>query len=173
MPRDGSLLELIHTAAPYRPWIVAALVALPLVTWGAGLVLRRMSRRGAAIFLSVPIHLAVIPGVAMALTLGYVLFFVRGNVLAELDAVLVLGPVASMGFTLLAASRVMRFEEIPGFDRLSGLMLLSALAFALAYLIYRLAFRVFFFSPLITLVLLFVAAFAGLRFAGRRAFGAR
>ena len=124
-------------------------------------------------FLSGPIHLAVIPGVAMALTVGYVLFFVRGNVLAELDAVLVLGPVASMALTLLAASRVMPFDEVPGFDRLSGLMLLSAVAFAVAYLIYRLAFRVLFFSPVVTLVLLFAVAFAALRFAGRRAFGAR
>jgi hypothetical protein len=52
------------------------------------------------------------------------------------------------------------FEEIPGFGRLSGLMLLLGLSFAAAFVLHRLTVGIFFVAPLAQLGVIAVAVFA-------------
>ena len=160
--QDGSLLDLIQRLGSHRGLIAAVLVAIPALSWIIGLLLKRASRKTAANFLAVPIFLTVPLGTIMACVLGYLVFIVRENVLAY-DAVLLFGPVLSMALTLFAVSKVLPFDEIPGFDRLSGLMLVAAVAFIIVYLLDRFALRLFFVASLPMLALIFIALFVLLR----------
>jgi len=169
--QEGSLLSMIQALAVYRGSAATIFLALPILTFLIGIGLKRVSARGAGAFLTVPLHVTVLPGVCMSLTVAYLLFFTRDNLLANYDAVLFFGPIACMGLTLLAAWKVMPFDEIPGFDRLSGLMLISAVSFGLTYFVYRMAFRIWFFSSFETLVGLFLASFVLLKLGTSKMFG--
>lgn len=161
--QDGSLLDLIQRLGSHRGIAAAVLIAIPALSWIVGLLLKRVSRKAAATFLAVPIFLTVPLGTIMACVLGYLVFIARENVLAAYDAVLLFGPILSMALTLFAASKVLPFEEIPGFDRLSGLVLVAAVAFIFVYLLDRFALRLFFIASLPMLALIFVVLFVLLR----------
>lgn len=171
MADDASLVGMVQRLGPYRVWVGVALVGLPAATYAVGWGLRRLSRRACARFLAVPVHVAVPPGVAMAMAVAYLLLFARENLLIRYDFVLFFGPIACMGLTLLAVAKLVSFEEVPGFERLSGLMLLSAVSFAVAYAVYQLALRVWFVASFESLVALFALAFASLKLAARRLAG--
>ena len=160
--QDGSLLDLIQRLGDHRGVIAAVLLVIPALSWIIGQLLKRASRKTAANFLALPIFMTVPLGTVMACVLGYLVFIVRENVLAY-DAVLLFGPVLSMALTLFAVSKVLPFEEIPGFDRLSGLMLVAAVAFIIVYLLDRFALRLFFVASLPILALIFIVLFVLLR----------
>lgn len=172
MAQPGSLLDLIQQLQRYRGAAALLFLAVPVLTLSLGWTLKRWgSRRACARFLTVPVHLVVLPGVPMALVVAYLLFFARQNLLAGYDAVVFFGPLVSMALTLVASSRLVPFAEVPGFERLSGLMLLSGVAFALTYFLYRMVFRVWFVASFGVLVALFVVAFLLVRLGSRRLFG--
>ncbi len=157
--QEGSLVELIQRAAPWRTQIALFFVGLPIATFLIGLLLRRASRTACGRFLTVPIHLAVLPGVCMSLMTAYLLFFARSNLLADYDALLFFGPIFCMPAVLFAAGKVLPFDEIPGFDRLSGLMLTAAAAFLTLLILSRFAFRIYFFGSFWILAAVFLGLF--------------
>ena len=75
--------------------------------------------------------------------------------------------------TLVAAWKVQPFDEIPGFDRLSGLMLTAGAAFLVAFILSRLAFRVFFLARFSTLLGLFVVLFVVFKLGANKILGPR
>lgn len=155
--QEGSLLEMIQRLTAWRTQAAVIFLALPVATLLIGWLLRRVSSKTSGWFLSVPIHLTVVPGVGMSMIVAYLTFFARDNLLANYDAVLFLGPIACMVVTLVAARKVQPFDEIPGFDRLGGLMLTVGAAFLAVFLLSRL--RVLFFTSFLTLTGLFLVLF--------------
>ena len=129
--------EALQWLEPHQGPIAGALVALPAATYLLGLLLRRASRRLCGYFLALAIHLTVIPGISMAVLVLYLLFFVGANLLNDLHLVIHVLPVVSMAATLWGASRITAFDDIPGFRRIEGLMLLVGLSFAAALAIQK------------------------------------
>ena len=164
MAAEGSIVDLVQGLSAWRLEATIFFIALPLVTLvGGHLLVRTSGRKPASYFLALAVYLAVLPGIPMTILVAFLLFFARSNLFAEYDAVLFFGPVVSMVSTLLAASRVLPMDEIPGFGRLRGLMMTAGLAFTLAYLFYRLGIHLVFFGSLTSLVLLFLVLFIGLK----------
>ena len=149
--------EALQWLEPYQGPMAGALVALPAATCLLGLLLRRASRRLCGYFLALAIHLTVIPGISMAVLVLYLLFFVRANLLNDLHLVIHVLPVVSMAATLWAASRIMAFDDIPGFRRIEGLMLLVGLSFAAALAIQKTRLGVVFLGRLEHLFVIVVA----------------
>ena len=89
---------------------------------------------------SVLVYLACVPGILAAVLTGYVVFFSRENLL-DLDVLVFVAPIVTMTAALLLMRRNVRFADVPGFDRLAGLMVMLAAAFVIALVIARL--RVF------------------------------
>lgn len=168
-----SFQDMLRAVAPYQAWVLVWLVGLPLLAYAGGRLCCRHSERVAARFLSVPVYLAVLPGTVMLLAVLYRALVVRESLWADFDVLLCFGPILSMGATLFAVRRIMPFARVPGFDRITGLMVLAAGAFGVIYFLDRLHFLVGFFSSLTGLFLLFVVAFAVLKLAAHVAFGAR
>ena len=152
--------EALQWLEQYQGAIAAGLVILPAATYLVGLLLRRASRRFAGHFLALAIHLAVVPGISMAVLILYLLFFVRAHLLNDLHLVIHVLPVVSMAATLWAASRIMAFDDIPGFRRIEGLMLLVGLSFAAALAIQKTRLGILFLGRLEHLFVIVVAVVA-------------
>lgn len=124
--------DLILAAGDY-PWeVLGVFVALPLVSWLLGMILG--SQRGESspwkYLYSVLVYLACVPGMLAAVLTGYAVLFTRQNLL-DVNLLVYVLPIVSMTVTLLLINKTVAFEKIPGFDRLSGLMVMIAVTFVL------------------------------------------
>jgi ABC-type transport system involved in cytochrome c biogenesis permease subunit len=110
--------------------LVGLFVGLPVIAWLVGLMHPRGRGGGSPwkYVYSVLVYVACISGIFAATITAYTLFFSRGD-LMEVNVLVYLLPVASMVATLVFVSKSVDFEEVPGFDRLSGLMVMIACSF--------------------------------------------
>ena len=154
---DGtSFYDLVSNLQAFRTPLLIGMLLLPVATWVGGTIAKRVSEATAAKFLSVPIYLAVVPGTCCTLVVAYLLLIARVNILREIDLLLCAGPIISMIVTLVVISKIASFDDIPGFDRLSGLIIMVSVAFTIVYILSRLRFFVVFFASFTTLIILFV-----------------
>ena len=147
--------------ADREPWLpIAVFAAIPLLALLVGLIHGRGNGAGSPwrYVYSVLVYLACVPGMIAVVLIGYSLFFVRENLLDVSLTVYAL-PIVSMVATLLAIRRQVAFAAIPGFDRLSGLLLTIAASFAIALAIDRSRIWIFFGGSLGKLLLLATAVF--------------
>jgi hypothetical protein len=104
---------------------------------------------------AVLIYLVSVPGMAAAVLTAYALIF------------------ASENLTLGLTSRNVDFDEVPGFDRLLGLMVALAITFIVVLGISKTRIWLFFGSSIFTLMLLVAVLIAIFVWGGRLAFGGR
>ncbi len=119
---------------------------------------------------AVLIYLVAIPGI-FAITLNiYMFLFEKRNIMAT-DIYTQVAPIVSMFITLWIIRKNVILEYIPGFDRLSGLMMLIAAALAIMWLVDR--FKVIAFTQVrFQYVILFLLALIFvLRYGMRSVFG--
>jgi hypothetical protein len=141
-----NIKELMQRLEPFQGEIALGLIALPLVTYIIGAVLQKGSRWLTRYLFAAAIYLAVIPGMCMAVIILYMLLFVRANLLQEMHLVLHFLPVVSMLATLWAVSRLEDFEEVPGFGRIQGFMILVGLSFAGLLFVHKMFVGILFFA---------------------------
>ncbi len=162
--------ELIQWLTRHQQALAIGFVALPCATYGLGALFSAVSLRLMRYWLAAAIYLAVIPGVGMAVVVLYLAFFVRGNLLTQVNLVVHVLPIVSMMATLWAAARLAPFAAIPGFNRLRGLITLVGLSFIGVLLIHKTFVRIHFFARFEYLLLLFAAFLVAWRLAVRRLF---
>lgn len=85
---------------------------------------------------SVLIYLACVPGIFAVALSAYFFLFERGSIMNANVFIQIL-PILSMVFTLAIIRRNATFELIPGFGKLSNLMLMIGSVFILMYLLDR------------------------------------
>ena len=157
---DGtSFYDLISALQKFRTPLLIAMLLLPVVTWITGKSLTNLSKKSGAIFLSIPVFVSVIPGTCCTLAVAYLIFIAHVNILRELDLVLGVGPIVCMIFTLVAISKIMPFDDIPGFDRLSGLIMTVAVSFVIILIVVKTRILVGFFASIKMLIALFIVLF--------------
>ena len=155
-------------------WTAGYLLALPVLALLVGL----MHRRGAGndspwkYFYTTLVYGACIPGIFGAVVTLYMLLFVGQNLL-DVSALVTLGPVASMGATLAIAGRNVDFGPLPGFGRLSGLMTVLGLTFAVVFALSRTRLWIVFGGSLLWLGIIGAFVFALLKWGGYMAFRRR
>lgn len=161
-------------AASQHAWIVLALfVAPPVLTASIGLV-HRTPERGAAtpyrhLYCGI-IYAVTFPGMLAAALTGYGIFFLRAD-LRTVPLLLYFLPIVSMTVTWALMRRQVDLDSVPGFQRLSALMLGMALCFGLAFAVNRMFFGVLFFGSLWGLFFVAIAIFVVFRSTFRRVVG--
>ncbi|OPZ30774.1 MAG: hypothetical protein BWZ02_00581 [Lentisphaerae bacterium ADurb.BinA184] len=156
--------EFIQAVDNHPRILIAVFVALPLLAWVCG----RIHGKGRAAgtpwryVYSVLVYAACIPGLFAAVLTAYALFFTRENLLDASLLVYAL-PIVSMIVTLVAIRRNIPFEAVPGFDRLSGLMMMIGLSFAVALAIDKTRIWIWFGGSIQRLLLLAAGVFALLK----------
>ena len=144
--------------------LTATFVALPLLTWACG---RLHGKGGGGVapwkyIYSVLVYAACVPGLFAAVLTAYTLFFTRENLL-DASLLVYFLPVVSMLVTLVRIRKNVPFDEVPGFDRLSGLMVMIGLSFAIALAIDKTRIWVWFGGSIAMLFMLALGVFALLK----------
>ena len=169
-----SILELFGYFEEHPWYLIGYTVGLPLVA----IVLRLLHGALRAqlapwkYFYTAIIYLSCIPGIFVLFSALYLGVFRRENLLA-LDIVVYALPVLSMIFTLFIVKRTIDFDDIPGFQRISGLFAITVATFALLLVLDRLRILIFFRASIIWFLVLGVAIFLGLKIGARMLFGKR
>ena len=116
------------------------------------------------------VYAACAPGIFAAVTVVYALLF-SGDNLLDLNAATYLAPIAAMVLTLGIMRRNVRFDEVPGFGRITGLMTMIGAVFAIALILKSLRVWLFFSASLVWFFVLVVALFVLVKWGGRLLFG--
>jgi hypothetical protein len=162
-------------AAGRHPALLASLSLLPPL---GALLLGWLHGRGGGArapwrhLYGVLVYVACVPGIGAAVLTAYTLFFTRESLLDK-DLLVYVVPVVSMGVTLPLIRRNVSFDDVPGFDRLSGLMVLIALTFAVVLAIRKTFIGILFGASLTTLLAIGAGVFALLKWGAYSAFRRR
>jgi len=159
----------------FPEWVMWTIwLAPPVLSWIAGMI-HGQGRGGSnpwKYMYAILIYWVCVPGVLSALLTGYSLFFVKENLLDQNLFVYII-PIVAMGVTLPLIRKNVPFDEVPGFDRLSGLITVIAITFGLALAIYKTRFWVDFGGSIYVLGGLLVALFALLQWGAHLLFRGR
>ncbi|NUM52182.1 MAG: hypothetical protein HUU46_00935 [Candidatus Hydrogenedentes bacterium] len=125
--------EFINWVAALPSWaIAAAFVAPPVVAIALRFVhgLGEGARAPWRYVYALLVYWACLPGVFVAVVVGYMLFFTNENLLDQ-NVLLYIFPPVSMVVTLMLIRKNVSFDDVPGFDRLSGLIAVIAVTFVI------------------------------------------
>lgn len=118
------------------------------------------------------VYAACGPGIFAAVAVIYALLF-SGENLLDLNAAVYVAPIASMILTLGLMRRNVDFDDVPGFQRITGLMTMIGVTFAIALVLRSLRVWLFFSASLVWFLVLAAALFVLLKWGGRLLFGRR
>lgn len=166
-----SIQDFLLRAGAYPVAILAAFVAVPVAAWLVGR-LHGPGRGGTTPWKQLYatfIYLTCVPGLFAAVVTAYVLFLTSTNLL-EVNALVYLLPIVSMVVTLVLVRQNVNLDEVPGFHRLSGLMTVIGVSFAIALAISRTRVWLFFGGSIFLLFAIAAAAFAFMTWGTRALF---
>jgi hypothetical protein len=166
--------ELLQWAGGY-PWLLLALCAAPPLL--VALIGRIHGRGGGGrapwkYLYSAAVYVASVPGTLAAVLAGYTLFMLRESFL-DVNLLVYGLPIISMVVTLALTSRTVEFDQIPGFDRLSGLIVLLTLTFVIVLFVAKTRIWIVFGGSLIALVVTALVVFGLLKWASFTLFRGR
>jgi hypothetical protein len=158
-----TLRELIHSAGQYWLPVFAVLTAVPVISFLVGVIHRDGEGQNAPwkFAYAALVYLACVPGI-----------FIKGSLL-DANPFIYLLPIATMVVTLVLIRKRVSFEDIPGFDRLSGLMVLIGCSFAIALAVQNTRILIGFFGSFGMLFVLAAGVFAVLTWGGSMLFRSR
>jgi len=119
---------------------------------------------------SLLIYLVSVPGI-FALTLNVYQFLFEKRSVMEMDLVLQVLPIVSMLITLLLIRYNVDLDYIPGFDKLSGLLMVITGVLALMWVVDRTRIIAFVRLPFYAVIGIFLGLLLLVRLGWRRAFG--
>src|SRR4029077_19160988 len=144
--------------------LLLAFVAPPVLAWLAGWLHGKDQGRLSPwkYLYAVLVYLVCVPGMFAAVITAYTLF-VSGENLLDANLLVYFLPIASMITTLVLIRKNVSFDDVPGFDRLSGLMVMVGCSFVIALVIQKTRIFVFCGGSIERLFLLAAGVFALLR----------
>lgn len=166
--------EFIQAVDRHPLILVAVFVVVPLLAWACGR-LHGKGRGGTApwkYIYSVLVYAACVPGLFAAVLTAYALFFTRENLL-DASLLVYFLPIVSMVVALVGIRKRVSFDEVPGFDRLSGLMVTIGLSFAIALAIDKTRIWIWFGGSIETLAVVAVGIFGLLKWGAHTLFRGR
>ena len=104
------------------------------------------------------IYAVSIPAIFSFMLILYGLFFYQTNLL-DVNFLAYFLPIISLVFTLVIISKIVSLDEIPGFERLSGLLTVIILAFLATFLLQRVFIHFVFFGSFMSFIAVFAALF--------------
>ena len=154
-----SVNELLKRLDDHTGWAICFFAVLPLLALCFSFLYKRAARNAfiESVFSAI-IYLSAIPGVFACILIFYLLFFTRTNLL-NVDIVFSFLPIVSMGLVFGIIGKNASFDDLPGFGRLTGLMLLIAIVSGVTLAIYKLRIFVGFFASIEALVGIAIAVF--------------
>ena len=128
--------------------VIGYFIFLPLCSFLLSLGYQSTARRGFREYLfSGLTYLSFVPGIFAGMLVFYTLLILRKNLL-EVNFVLYFLPLISMGAVYWLLGRAVDFDQLPGFGRLAGLMVMLSLVCFVIFFLYQLRFVIAFFGSM-------------------------
>ena len=158
--------QLLEALSAHPLVLACGLAVAPSVALLLGLMHTRGSGNEAPwkYLYSLLVYAACVPGMGAAVLTAYSLFLTHENLL-DRDLLVYLLPIVAMAITLAAIAARADFRRLPGFDRLSGLMVLIAVTFVIVLAVSRTRIWLIFGGSLAYLAALAAALFGLLQWA--------
>ena len=118
---------------------------------------------------TVLIYLVAFPGILSFVFVGYTLFFTKSN-LMNVNVLVYFLPIVSMVVTLIVMKKHVSFDDIPGFDRIYGLMTMIAMTFVFILIIEKTRIWLFFGGSIFFLIAIVVFLFSLLKWGSHMLF---
>ena len=118
---------------------------------------------------TVLIYLVAFPGILSAVLVGYTLFFTKSN-LMNVNILIYFLPIVSMVVTLIIMKKNVSYDDIPGFDRIFGLMTMIAMTFVFILIIEKTRIWLFFGGSMVFLIAIVVFLFSLLKWGSHMLF---
>ena len=151
-------------------WAGGVLLALPLLALLLGLAARGKGNESPWKYAwSALVYATCIPGMLAATLTLYLILFVGQNLL-DVSLLVTLAPLASMAAALVIAGRSVELRPLPGFGRLSGLMTMLGLTFAVLFALSRTRIWIVFGGSIFLLIAAAAFVFALLKWGAHMAF---
>lgn len=115
------------------------------------------------------IYLVSVPAL-FSLTLSIYLFLFERRSILDTDVYFQIVPVFSFFITLYLIRKNVSFDEIPGFDKLSGLVMMIFAVFLIMWIMDKTRIYTITFVPFYQVILIFIALFLVVRFGWSRLF---
>jgi len=159
-----TIQDMIDALSAYSWVFLAVFVATPVVAYGYGRVARGVEGQESPhkYVYAALVYFASIPGIFGAVLTAYTLFILRSSLL-EVDVIIYFAPIASMAATLFIIGKNVELDELPGFERLYGLLIVLTVTFAFMFMVLQTRIFIFFGAPLVILLLICLALFLVLK----------
>ncbi len=143
-----SIDDLLRLAETNNWVILSFLLGLPVATFLLAKMYKKTPGRNSLDYVfTVLIYAIAIPGMFSFCLVGYSFMFIHQNML-QVNMVIYFLPLISMGLVFYLISRATDFDRLPGFKKLSALMLLMFLVMAVLFFLYRLRIHMVFFGSI-------------------------
>jgi len=109
------------------------------------------------------VHAASFPGVCGIVLTFYTLFILQGNLL-DVSFIVYFFPILILILTVYLVSRVSRISDLPGIDRLNGLLIIVGVTFVLALIVLKTRIFMFFGGSIQSFGIFVLLLFALIRF---------
>jgi hypothetical protein len=159
-----TIREAIQWVGQYSLWLAIGLVVPPALAF-LSRFLHGVDNGGKAPWkyvYSVLVYWVCFPGMLSSVLTGYSLFFEKADLL-DVSVVVYILPIVSMVATLILVRKNVSFEDVPGFDRISGLLTMIGVTFVLTLAIYKTRILLGFFGSLPMLIALVAGLFGLLK----------
>lgn len=165
-----TLNQLFDVLAANPIYIILYCVFIPLIAVLAGFMGKNEGHLSPWKYLySVLIYLACIPGI-FAVTLSIYIFLFERRSILDTDVYTQILPLLSMILTLIVIRRNVDLDEIPGFEKISGLVMVILAALAIMWIVDRTRLIVFSFLPFSYALGIFAVLLIILRIGWKRLF---
>lgn len=163
-----SLGELLAYIGRHPEYVLYYFIFLMLVVYLLGIFGRSKGHTAPYKYIyAALIYLICVPGIFSVALLAYLFLFERKSIY-EVDLIAQVLPIVVMVVSIFQIRRNVNLDDIPGFDKLSGLVLIIVFALGLMWIIDRLRLVAFSFIPFQYVLLVFAGLLVGLRFAIKR-----
>lgn len=164
-----NIQQIMNINPAYNLQILIFLTAIPVLTLILNILSSPKNNQSPWKYIySVLVYLSCIPGIFSGIITLYSLFFIKQNLLT-LNITTYYLPIVSMIITLSLIRKVLTFDEIPGYGRLSGLMLVIGLTFVSVIIIERT--RIFVMSSIQGFIILCLVIFFVIKYGFKMIFG--
>lgn len=166
-----TLREFFQLLADNPAYIIFFFLMIPISALVAGFIGKGEGHLSPWKYLySVLIYLVCVPGI-FAVTLNVYLFLFEKQSIFDTDVYTQILPIVSMIGTLLLIRNNVNLERIPGFGKLSGLVMMIGAILALMWIADKTRIIVFSYLPFQQVILIFVVLLIAVRIGWSRFFG--
>ncbi len=147
--------------------ILGYFIALLMLTIFIILIINHNNSKNLKYVISSLVYAVTIPGILSVMLTLYTIFMLQQNLL-EVNIIAYFIPIVAMIVTLIIINKKISMSTIPGFDRLSGLMVMIGISFFIVFVLQKTHFGVLFIGGFSQLLIVFVVLLVILKIAWAR-----